>query len=150
MKILYAIQGTGNGHISRARSIIPALQKKGELDILISGMQVDVSLDHPVKYRCQGLGFIFGRKGGIDMMATYRKNKLRRFKREIKELPVEHYDLVISDFEPVSAWACLQKGKPCIGLSHQSAVLHSCAPQPESKDRSEEHTSELQSRGLIS
>ena len=28
MKILYAIQGTGNGHISRARDIIPVLQKK--------------------------------------------------------------------------------------------------------------------------
>jgi uncharacterized protein (TIGR00661 family) len=134
MKILYAIQGTGNGHLSRARAIIPALQKKGEVDILISGMQVDVSLDYPVKYRCQGLGFIFGRKGGIDLMATYRKNKLRRFKREIRALPVEEYDIVISDFEPVSSWACLQKGKPCIGLSHQSAVLHHGAPQPKSKD----------------
>lgn len=134
MKILYAIQGTGNGHISRARAIIPALQKRGEVDILISGAQADVSLEQPVKYRCQGLGFIFGRKGGIDLMATYRKNKLRRFKEEIKSLPVEDYDLVISDFEPVSAWACLQKGKPCIGLSHQAAVLDKCAPQPKSKD----------------
>ncbi len=135
MKILYAIQGTGNGHISRARAIIPALQRHGEVDLLISGSQADVSLEHPVKYRCQGLGFIFGRKGGIDLMATCRKNKLRRFKQEIKELPVEDYDLVISDFEPVSAWACLQKGKVCIGLSHQAAVLDEAAPKPKKKDR---------------
>ena len=50
MKILYAIQGTGNGHISRARDIIPLLQKKGELDILISGTEADVDLGFPVKY----------------------------------------------------------------------------------------------------
>ncbi len=27
MKILYAIQGTGNGHVARAREIVPILQK---------------------------------------------------------------------------------------------------------------------------
>ena len=134
MNILYAIQGTGNGHISRARAILPALCTHGNVDVLVSGMQVDVELDYPVKYKFQGLGFIFGRKGGIDLMATYRKNKLQRFKREINSLPVEGYDLVISDFEPVSAWACLQKSKPCIGLSHQAAVLHKKAPQPRKKD----------------
>lgn len=30
MKILYAIQGTGNGHLSRARDIIPILQEDHE------------------------------------------------------------------------------------------------------------------------
>jgi UDP:flavonoid glycosyltransferase YjiC (YdhE family) len=30
MKILYAIQGTGNGHVSRAREIIPIPKKYGE------------------------------------------------------------------------------------------------------------------------
>ncbi|GMT45646.1 MAG: hypothetical protein IEMM0006_1478 [bacterium] len=29
MKILYGIQGTGNGHIMRAREVIPALQQMG-------------------------------------------------------------------------------------------------------------------------
>ena len=48
MKILYAIQGTGNGHLSRARDIIPALQNKGDLDILVSGTQADVDLIYHV------------------------------------------------------------------------------------------------------
>ena len=135
MKILYAIQGTGNGHLSRARAIIPELCRHGEVDVLISGMQVDVALEYPVKFRLKGLGFIFGKDGGIDLLATYRKNKIRRFKREVNSLPVEEYDLVISDFEPVSAWACMQKGKPCIGLSHQAAVLNKKAPRPPKKDR---------------
>jgi UDP:flavonoid glycosyltransferase YjiC (YdhE family) len=39
MKVLYAIQGTGNGHISRARALVPELQKHCELDLLISGTE---------------------------------------------------------------------------------------------------------------
>ena len=73
MKILYAIQGTGNGHLSRARDIIPILQQKGELDILVSGIQADVDLPYPVKYRFKGLSFIFGKNGGIDLIATYHQ-----------------------------------------------------------------------------
>ena len=62
MKILYAIQGTGNGHVSRARDIIPILKKNHEVDILISGLQADVDLPYDIKYRYNGLGFIFGKK----------------------------------------------------------------------------------------
>src|SRR5450631_1220147 len=134
MKILYAIQGTGNGHLSRAREIIPILQRKGELDLLISVTQADVDLPHPVKYRFKGLCFIFGKKGGVDVMATYRKSNLKRLFEEIKSLPVENYDLVINDFEPVSAWACRRKHKHCVGLSHQAAVIHKNAPKPLKKD----------------
>ena len=134
MKILYAIQGTGNGHLSRARDIILLLQKKGDLDILVSGIQADVELPYPVKYKFKGLSFIFGKKGGIDLLATYRKSSLKQLYREIKSLPIEEYDLVINDFEPVSAWACKMKHKECIGLSHQSAVINKGSPKPKKKD----------------
>ncbi len=134
MKILYAIQGTGNGHLSRARDIIPILQEKGELDILVSGIQADVELPYPVKYKFKGLSFIFGKKGGIDLLATYQKSNLKQLYKEIKSLPVEEYDLVINDFEPVSAWACKMKNKACIGLSHQAAVINKKSPKPKKKD----------------
>lgn len=134
MKILYAIQGTGNGHLSRARDIIPELEKHARLDVMVSGIQADVSLQIPPKYRCKGMSFIFGKKGGIDFWRTYKKNYIRCFLREISALPVEQYDLVINDFEPVSAWACRRKKIPCIGLSHQSAVIAKGAPQPQHTD----------------
>ncbi|WBL20749.1 glycosyltransferase family protein [Zunongwangia sp. HRR-M8] len=134
MKILYAIQGTGNGHLSRALEIIPILQKKGDLDLLVSGTQGDLKLPYFVKYRFKGLSFIFGKKGGVDVWNTYRKNRMKRLYNEIKSVPVEKYDLVINDFEPVSAWACSMAHKPCYGLSHQSAVLHPSAPKPLKED----------------
>jgi uncharacterized protein (TIGR00661 family) len=134
MKILYAIQGTGNGHITVAREVLPYLLQHGEVDILISAHQVDVGLPYPVRYRLNGLGFVFGKNGGIDYLETYRKGKIKKLFREIRELPVEDYDLVISDFEPVSAWACYLKGKPCIGFSHQAAVVCKGSPKPSATD----------------
>src|SRR5688500_17813188 len=114
MKILFAIQGTGNGHLSRARDIYPELAKYGDVDVLVSGIQADVSLSYPVKYRHWGMSFIFGRAGGVDIWQTANKLRLRRLLRDIKSLPVEQYDLIINDFEPVSAWACRLKHKSCI------------------------------------
>ncbi len=134
MKILYAIQGTGNGHISRARDIIPVLNKFCKTDILVSGYQSDVILPYPLDYKYNGLSFIFGKKGGIDMWNTYIESNIKRLKNEINTIPVEKYDFIINDFEPVSAWACYQKKVPCISLSHQAAVLHRNAPQPKKTD----------------
>jgi uncharacterized protein (TIGR00661 family) len=58
MKILFAIQGTGNGHISRAREIVPLLQQYGEVDLLISGTEAEVGLSQPLKYKFHGFSFV--------------------------------------------------------------------------------------------
>ncbi len=134
MKVLYAIQGTGNGHLSRAFDIAPCLQKRAEVDILVSGTQADLKLPFEVKYRLTGLSFVFGKAGGVDLWATFMKARIRRLISEINALPVENYDLVISDFEPVSAWACNLRDKLCIGLSHQVGALDPMAPKAQEVD----------------
>jgi uncharacterized protein (TIGR00661 family) len=134
MKVLYAIQATGNGHISRATEIIPLLKKKCDVDILISGTEAEVNLDHVIKYRRKGLCYVFGKKGGIDLYETFKKMQSKRFLNEIKNFPIEDYDLVINDFEPVTAWACKAKNIPCVAMSHQYAVLHKNAPRPDKLD----------------
>ena len=134
MKILYAIQGTGNGHIARAREIVPILKQQHDVDILISGTQADIDLPYPVKYKFNGLSFIFGKKGGVDIFETYKKARVRKLFKEIQSLPVSEYDLVLNDFEPVSAWACRSNHKACISISHQAAVMNKHAPQPKHTD----------------
>ncbi|HVW13835.1 MAG TPA: glycosyltransferase family protein [Mucilaginibacter sp.] len=131
MKILYAIQGTGNGHLSRSMEIVPLLKQLGQVDALVSGTQGDLALPFPVKYRYNGFGFVFGKKGGVDIWKTFYQSRFRNFIKEVKKVPVDDYDLVINDFEPVSAWACYMRNKLCIALSHQAAVLSEHAPQPE-------------------
>jgi uncharacterized protein (TIGR00661 family) len=134
MKILYAIQGTGNGHLSRSMDVVPCLKEHGQVDVLVSGIQGDLSLPFDITYKLKGLSFIFGKKGGVDLWKTVAKTDLRKFLKGMQSLPVENYDLVINDFEPVSAWACYARQKKCIALSHQAAVLAPESPRPEHTD----------------
>lgn len=134
MKILYAIQGTGNGHLCRAMDVIPCLQQFGEVDVLISGIQADIPLPFEIKYRLHGLSFIFGKSGGVDLWKTFMSSTIRKFIQEINSVPVEKYDLVINDFEPITAWACHTKDIRCIGLSHQIGALHPDSPKPDEGD----------------
>ena len=135
MRVLYAIQGTGNGHLSRARDIVPILQDRADVDLLVSGVQADVALPYPIKYQLNGMSFVFGKSGGVDLVETYRRTNTRGLYRDVRQLPVAQYDLVINDFEPVSAWACQLRKVPCVGLSHQSAILSPESPQPEKQDK---------------
>jgi len=134
MKILYAIQGTGNGHIARAEEIAPLLNEYGKVDLFVSGSQADIKLPFPVKYKSKGLSFFFGKKGGIDFVKTFKNNSSKRVMKEIKEFPVEKYDLVINDFEAITAWACHKRVVPCLALSHQYALLSPKAPKPKHFD----------------
>jgi uncharacterized protein (TIGR00661 family) len=134
MNILYAIQGTGNGHLSRAVDIIPELQKFGKLDLFVSGAQAEVVLPYPVKYKSKGLSFYFGKQGGINFLKTFQNNSSKDVIKEIKNFPVEKYDLVINDFEPITAWACRKKEVPIIGLGHQVALLSKKSPRPKFVD----------------
>jgi len=134
VKILYAVQGTGNGHITRAIEIIPYLKQKGEVDILVSGIQSDIELPFEVKYRFKGMSFIFGKKGGVDFWKTFVKLNSIKLIKEIKKLDLKPYDLIISDFEPISCWAAIKAKKECIGLSNQVATLHPLAPKPKKND----------------
>ncbi len=134
LKILYAIQGTGNGHVARAREIIPILQEYGDLDIVLSGDQSNVELSCDITYRSKGLTFIYDRSGGISYIKTLFKNNLIQIFREIRRFPVEQYDVVINDFEFITAWACKLKNKPCIGMGHQASFQSPKTPRPKRKE----------------
>jgi len=134
MKILYAIQGTGNGHVSRAREIIPLLQRHGEVDLLISGTQVDVKLAYEIKYRFHGFSFIFGKKGGVDHYKTWKNMDLFQFRRDMKAIPLRDYNLILNDFEPISAWACKLQKIESVSLSHQASFKSKKVPRPKTVD----------------
>ncbi|MDC9722157.1 MAG: glycosyltransferase family protein [Urechidicola sp.] len=135
MKILYAIQGTGNGHLSRAKEIIPALMNRAQVDILISGTESQVKLPFPIKYKFKGIGFVFGKNGGINYYQTLQENNIFRIINEIRKCKVSDYDIVINDFEPISAWACYFNNIVCVSLSHQSILLNKNVPKPSKKNR---------------
>ncbi|MBL7742828.1 MAG: glycosyl transferase, partial [Chitinophagaceae bacterium] len=97
MKIFYAVQATGNGHISRAMELLPYLQQHGTVDIFLSGDNSHLAMDTPIKYRSKGLSLYFNSTGGLDYWKILRGFHPLNLHKEVHELPVEKYDLVIND-----------------------------------------------------
>ncbi|MFW7525128.1 MJ1255/VC2487 family glycosyltransferase [Vibrio ostreicida] len=128
MKILYGVQGTGNGHIARARSMSIALKKRDvDVEFLFSGRPQDkyFSMEEFGHYHTRrGLTFIT-EQGKVNYRKTCVRNNLFSFYLEVKQLDLSGYDLIINDFEPVSAWAAKQQGKASISISHQNAFRYS-------------------------
>lgn len=124
MKILYGVQATGQGHISRARAIATELARRDvNVTWLFSGRPRDKLFDMETfgdfKFR-QGLSFAHS-NGRIDYLATLRENKLQRFSADVRYLDLSPYDLVVTDYEPVTAWAARMARVRCIGIGHQYA-----------------------------
>lgn len=134
MKILYAIQGTGNGHIARAREIVPILSRMCELDLFVSGSNSQVRLPHEVKFTSKGLSIFYNKSGGVSLRKTLSNIRFRELIREIRDLPVEKYDLVINDFEFISAYSARLKGVPCVAFGHQAAFHSAATPRPRRRE----------------
>ncbi|MBR7888306.1 glycosyltransferase [Marinomonas sp. A79] len=127
MKILYGVQGTGNGHITRARAMAEEMHRVGmEVDFVFSGRSPQDYFDMSVfgEYRTfQGLSFV-ARNGQLDLYATVKKANFRRFYQDVRALNTRGYDLVITDYEPIVSWAAKRQGVPCIGFGHQYAFAY--------------------------
>lgn len=138
MKIFYAIQATGNGHISRAMELLPYLQQYGKVDIFLSGANSSLHLDAPVKYRSRGLSLFYTCKGSLDYFSMVKNISFLQIKKEVATLPVEKYDLVINDFECITSLACRQKKIPSIHFGHQASFMSAKTPRPCRKSRTGE------------
>jgi uncharacterized protein (TIGR00661 family) len=130
MKVLYGIQCTGNGHVSRSKDLVQELKKYVQVDVLTSGGQNDIDLDVPIKYKFKGMSYHFGKNGNIGYFKTLATNNFFRLSREIRKLPVLDYDMIVSDFEPITAWAAKQKGVYSVSLSNQTSLRFDGAPKP--------------------
>ncbi|MAF76016.1 MAG: glycosyl transferase [Idiomarinaceae bacterium] len=124
MRILFGVQGTGNGHLSRCHTLSRWLNHYSvDVDYLISGRApsslFDMSAFGEYQWR-QGLSFAT-QNGRVDYFNTYRQNSFKQFWSDVKALDLSTYDLILTDYEPVSAWAARLAHKPCIGIGRQYA-----------------------------
>jgi uncharacterized protein (TIGR00661 family) len=127
MKIFYGVQGTGNGHITRARVMAKELYAAGiDVDFQFTGRPADKYFDMEVFNGYQsrtGLTF-HTEKGQVSYLKTALDAKPITFIKDMKSLDLSRYDLVISDFEPVTAWAAKSQKIPVLGIGHQYAFNH--------------------------
>lgn len=134
MKILYSFQGTGNGHVARAQEIVPILKKYASVDTLISGHQSQLKADFGVDFQYKGVSLLYNKTGGLSYRKTFTNNNFLEAVKNIQEIELSKYDLIINDYEPLTGWACALKKLPMIELSHQASMLFKETPKPEKKD----------------
>ncbi len=129
MKIFYAIQGTGNGHLSRAVELYPHLQKYGEVDFFLSGSNSNLKSHLPIKFKSKGLSLFYKHSGGLDYNKILGSLSLSVLK-DAKSLPLQNYDVIINDFEFVTSLACSLKKIPSIHFGHQASFHSKKTPRP--------------------
>ncbi|HVX48947.1 MAG TPA: glycosyltransferase family protein [Chitinophagaceae bacterium] len=134
MKILYSIQATGNGHIARAAEIMPYLTQYGEVDVFLSGSNSNLAVNLPVKYRSKGVSLFYGNHGRLDYKKIYNEFSFLRMCKEARALPVEDYDIILNDFESITALACKIKNVPSVNFGHQASFYSKNTPLSETRD----------------
>ena len=135
MKILYGIQLTGNGHITRSSQLIKSLIENGfDVDVITSGNNSQLNIPFKIKKHFGGLSMYYGSKGSIDWMETFKQSNVKQFFKDIK-YDVSGYDMVISDFEPISAWSAKKHRIKSIGFGNQYSFISNNLPRPSIKDK---------------
>lgn len=131
MNIFYAVQATGNGHISRASELMPHLQSYGNVDVFLSGSNYGLKSDLPIAYRSKGISLFYNHTtGSIDFHKTIKSIAPRKLLSEARHLPLEKYDLIINDFEPLTSLACKLRGIDCVHFGHQASFRSNKVPRP--------------------
>jgi uncharacterized protein (TIGR00661 family) len=128
LKILYGVQCTGNGHLTRSKEIIKYLKDNysdriEKIDVCLSGNFSQINTDDlDVKYKFDGLGFNLD-KGQISIFKTISELQLSKFIKSIFIPDIKEYDIIISDFEPIICWSGIIRGKKVLGVGNHYKFL---------------------------
>ncbi|TDD96279.1 glycosyltransferase family protein [Flavobacterium cellulosilyticum] len=134
MKIFYAIQATGNGHISRAIQLYPFLQKYGSVDFFLSGNNSSLNIDLPVKFKSEGCSLHYSKCGGLNYWDIVKNIKPTQIYKDAKSLPLKNYDVIINDFESITSLACKLQKVHSVQFGHQASFISKNTPRPEKKN----------------
>ena len=127
MKVLYGVQGTGNGHITRARAMAKAMRERNlDVQFLVSGRpKLELFDMEPFGSYWWREGLTFrSRKGRIILSETIIRSKPLQLAQDVRELNVSNFDLIITDYEPITAWAGKLAGVKTLGIGHQYAFAY--------------------------
>ena len=129
MKILYGVQATGQGHISRARAMAKALgQHAVDVTWLFSGRSAERLFDmEPFGNFEHRRGLTFAtRVGRIRYLETVTSNNVFEFWRDIRGLDLSPYDIIVTDYEPVTAWAARLAGSEGVICNSGFELISEC------------------------
>ena len=107
--------------------MLPALQQADiSVDFLFSGRPREQLFD----MQCFGdfqhyQGFTFKTESGsVKRWQTLKSARVSQFIADVRSIDLSGYDLLLNDFEPVTAWAARRQKLPSLGLAHQYALRY--------------------------
>ena len=121
MRILYGVQGTGHGHLVRSAAMVAGLRTRGhDVHCLLTGRSSAAFADPEIRASHTLLeGFTGQAAGGrVRLFQTMRQLRVVRFLRDVRSFDASGFDLVLTDYEPVSAWIARRCRRPSIGVGH--------------------------------
>lgn len=133
MKIFYAIQATGNGHISRAIHLYPYFKKFGSVDFFLSGNNASLDIELPIKFKSKGCSLHYSKCGGLDYWDIVKNIRPRQMYKEADALPLKEYDVVINDFDSITSLACKLQNVHSVQFGHQASFISKETPRPTKK-----------------
>ncbi len=132
MRILYGIQTTGRGHIVRGRALVKELINEGHtVNIILSGPPLKDSWipEYFHNYNhFKGLTYVV-EQGRINIPKSAKDLDITQFIQDIKKFDPEDYDIVVTDYEPITSRFAQINKIPSIGVGHLYAFIHK-VPMP--------------------
>lgn len=135
-KILYGVCGIGNGHFYRQKPIIDLLLKEGHQLLFFAYGESYNKLIHlvdPATVILVDVPYLPGNNDGLDFKSAIACNKNYNIERNLNAFAVTQQligrpDLVISDYEPLSAQYGYAYDAPILTIDQQSKFLTHCTP----------------------
>ncbi|MCF7826886.1 MAG: glycosyltransferase [Candidatus Marinimicrobia bacterium] len=127
LNILYGVQATGNGHITRSRELVSALKQRGhQVQVIVSGRKESElwGMDAFKPYQLFDGLTLQTRAGRVQKLNTVLHAHPLKMMRDINEYRADNIDLVICDFEPISSRIARKNNIPSIGIGHQYAFQY--------------------------
>ncbi|NMW21865.1 MAG: hypothetical protein HKK67_09580 [Chlorobiaceae bacterium] len=127
MKILFGVQGTGNGHISRSRELVRKLKEDGhDVDVIISGRKEEELKEIEIfaPYRVMKGMTLVTYKGKLNYIDTMFQLDPLRLMSDIVMLDTAGTELIITDFDPITSTVAKIRNIPSMGFGHQYAFRY--------------------------
>jgi len=135
MRVVYGIQSTGKGHLSRFLGLKPHFDRDGH-EVLVIASGYEDPPDYFLKAisncryaRFQGISYVGDERGGISQLGTacafvrHLPELLDSFRRAQDLITDFAPDVVVSDFDPVLGSMFVAPAITKVGLSHQNVLL---------------------------
>ena len=100
----------------------------------MSGNNASLNVDIPIKFKSKGCSLHYSKCGGLDYWEIAKNINPVQMYRDAKALPLSDYDVVINDFDSVTALASKIQKVKSVQFGHQASFKSKLTPRSENNN----------------